>query len=239
MSDKILIVEDEPRVVRLVSEILGAAGYAIVSANSGKQALELAATEQPSLVLLDLMLPDQMDGYQVCQRLREFSIVPIIMLTAKAQDADKLRGFDAGADDYLTKPFNAKELIARVRAVLRRAQRPEEIVTRLFVCGEVEINFAQHRVVVRGESIELTRTEFALLRELALNANRVMTHQELLTRVWGPEYRDDLDYLRAYVRYLRKKLELDPANPQYLITCTGVGYQLICPAEKETTHLSP
>ncbi len=229
MSDKILIVEDEPRVVRLVNEVLRAAGYAVIAAGNGKQAMELVATEQPNLVLLDIMLPDNLDGYQICQRLREFSSVPIIMLTAKAQDADKLRGFDVGADDYLTKPFNAKELIARVKAVLRRTQQPEEIVTRPLVCGELEINFAQHVVTRDGESVELTRTEFALLRELALNANRVMTHQDLLTKVWGSEYRDDIDYLRAYVRYLRKKLELEPANPQYILTCAGVGYQLACP----------
>jgi len=239
MNDKILVVEDEPRVVRLVREVLTAAGYAVISVGNGEQAIKLVATEQPNLVLLDIMLPDQLDGYQVCQRLREFSSVPIIMLTAKARDADKLRGFDAGADDYLTKPFNAKELIARVRVVLRRVQQPEEIVTRPLVCGEMEINFAQHRVSVRGQSIELTRTEFALLRELALNANRVMVHQDLLTKVWGPEYRDDIDYLRAYIRYLRKKLEVDPANPQYILTCAGVGYQLICPTENGTTFSNP
>lgn len=233
MNNKILIIEDELRVVHLVMEVLSAAGYSVISAGNGKQALELMAIEQPNLVLLDIMLPDNLDGYQVCQRLREFSSVPIIMLTAKAQDTDKLRGFDAGADDYLTKPFNAKELIARVKAVLRRAQLPEEIVTRPLVCGELEINFAQHAVTIRGTPIELTRTEFALLRELVLNANRVMTHQDLLTQVWGPEYRDDIDYLRAYIRYLRKKLEADPANPKYILTCAGVGYQFACPEKTD------
>lgn len=239
MNDKILLVEDEPRVVRLVREVLSAAGYAVVSTGAGAAALKLVAIEQPHLVLLDIGLSDQLDGYQVCQRLREFSSVPIIMLTAKAQDADKLRGFDAGADDYLTKPFNAKELIARVRAVLRRTQQPEAIVTRPLVCGELEINFAQHQVTRRQQAVQLTRTEFALLRELALNANRVMTQPDLLTKVWGSEYRDDIDYLRAYIRYLRKKLEADPANPKYILTCAGVGYQLVCPAENEPHAANP
>lgn len=233
MNDKILIVEDEPRVVRLVSEVLGAAGYQVIAASNAKQAMELVAIEQPNLVLLDIMLPDDLDGYQICQRLREFSSVPIIMLTAKALDADKLRGFDAGADDYLTKPFNAKELLARVKAVLRRSQHPETITTSPLVCGELKINLAQHTVMMRGQSIELTRTEFALLRELALNANRVVLHQDLLTKVWGPEYRDDIDYLRAYIRYLRRKLEANPANPRYILTCAGVGYQFVCPEEDE------
>jgi two-component system KDP operon response regulator KdpE len=236
MTDKILIVEDEPRVVRLVSEILGAAGYRVMVASNGKQAIELVALEQPNLVLLDIMLPDGLDGYEICQRVREFSNAPIIMLTAKAQDADKLRGFDAGADDYLTKPFNAKELLARVRAVLRRSQQPEEIITSPLVCGELEINLAQHTVRVRSQPVNLTRTEFALLRELAMNANRVVLHQDLLTKVWGPEYRDDIDYLRAYVRFLRRKLEVDPANPHHILTCEGVGYQLVCPEKDEKPH---
>jgi two-component system KDP operon response regulator KdpE len=187
------------------------------------------ALEQPDLVLLDIRLPHGLDGYEVCRRIREFSEVPVIMLTAKAQETDVLHGFDVGADDYLTKPFNAKELVARVKAVLRRTQRPEEAVTATLTCGELEINFARRTVKVRGEKVSLTRTEYALLRQLALNANRVMVHQDLLTTVWGPEYRDDIDYLRAYIRYLRRKLEVDPSNPRYILTSPGVGYMLACP----------
>lgn len=157
------------------------------------------------------------------------------MLTAKAQEADMLRGFDVGADDYLTKPFSAKELVARVRAVLRRSQRPEEVTTATLQCGELEINFARRTVKVRGERISLTRTEYELLRQLALNANRVVLHQDLLTNVWGLEYRNDVDYLRAYIRYLRRKLEADPANPQYIITSPGTGYMLTCPEGDKTT----
>ncbi len=229
MSEKILIVDDEPRVVRLVSEVLKAVGYQVIAAASGKPALEMVALEQPDLVLLDILLPRGLDGYEVCRRIREFSDVPVIMLTAKAQETDMLQGFDVGADDYLTKPFSAKELVARVKAVLRRTQRPEEMVTTPLTCGEIEIDFARRTVKVRGEQVSLTRTEYALLRQLALNANRVMLHQDLLTNVWGQEYRDDIDYLRAYIRYLRRKLEADPSTPQYILTSPGVGYMLACP----------
>lgn len=232
MSEKILIVDDEPRVVRLVTEVLGAMGYDVVAATRGETALEKVALEQPDLVLLDVLLPGGMDGYDICRRIREFSDVAVIMLTAKAQESDILCGFDAGADDYLTKPFNAKELVARVKAVLRRTQRPEERVATIFNCGELAIDFARRTVQVDSEEVNLTRTEYALLRQLALNANRVMLHQDLLTEVWGMEYRDDLDYLRAYVHYLRRKLETDPANPRYIVTSPGVGYMLACPEEE-------
>jgi two-component system KDP operon response regulator KdpE len=229
VNEKILIVDDEPRVVRLVSAVLQALGYRVVAATNGDPALEMVTLEQPDLVLLDIRLPGDLDGYEVCRRIREFSDVAVIMLTAKAQENDVLQGFDAGADDYLTKPFSAKELIARVKAVLRRTQRPEEKITTAFTCGELEVNFARHTVKVRGEKVPLTRTEYNLLRQLALNANRVLLHQELLTEVWGPEYRDDVDYLRAYIHYLRRKLEVDPSNPRYIITSPGVGYMLACP----------
>jgi len=229
MTEKILVVEDAPRVMRLVTEVLQATGYQVIAASSGQPAIEVATLEQPDLILLDILLGDGLDGYEVCRRIREFSDVPIIMLTAKAQDADVLQGFDVGADDYLTKPFNSKELVARVRAVLRRARRPEEAMTTGFVCGDLEIDFARRTVSVRGEAVSLTRTEYDLLRQLALNPNRVMVHEDLLREIWGPEYRNDVDYLRAYIRYLRAKLEADPSNPQYIVTSHGVGYMLACP----------
>src|SRR5512143_312981 len=166
-GDKILVVDDQPRLVRLVSEVLRAVGYQVIAATSGQAAIEKVALENPALVLLDVLLPGGPDGYQVCRSIREFSDVPVIMLTAKATDEDILTGFDAGADDYLTKPFNAKELVARVRAVLRRAMRPEEVGTSIYRCGDLAIDFARHTVEVRGDRVELTRTEYALLRELA------------------------------------------------------------------------
>jgi len=233
MSEKILVVDDEPRVVQLVRKVLEAVGYQVIAAASGEPAIEMVALEQPNLVLLDILLPHELDGYGVCRRIREFSEVPVIMLTAKALESDVLHGFDVGADDYLTKPFNAKELVARVKAVLRRTQRPEEMVTATLTCGELEINFARRAVKVRGEKVSLTRTEYALLRQLALNANRVMLHQDLLTTVWGPEYRNDIDYLRAYIRYLRQKLEENPHEPRYILTTPGVGYMLNCPEGNE------
>jgi len=231
VTDKILVVEDEPRVVRLVSEVLKAMGYEVISAGSGAAALESVVLEEPDLILLDILLPGGMDGYQICQRIREFSDTPVIMLTAKALDSDLLRGFDVGADDYLTKPFNAKELVARIKAVLRRSCRPDEVVTSTQVCGDLEINFAQRTVRLAGQVVSLTRTEYGLLRQLALKPNCVQLHHELLFAVWGPEYRDDVDYLRAYVRYLRRKLELDPANPRLILTVPGIGYMLSCPEQ--------
>jgi two-component system KDP operon response regulator KdpE len=233
MSEKILVVDDEPRVVRLVREVLVATGFQVVAAGTGKSAIEMVALEQPDLVLLDILMPSGPDGYEVCRRIREFSKVPVIMLTAKAQETDMLQGFDVGADDYLTKPFSAKELVARVRAVLRRTTHPEEIASTTLTCNDLEIDFARRTVKVRGEQVSLTRTEYALLRQLALNANRVILHRDLLAEVWGPEYRDDIDYLRAYIRYLRRKLEADPSDPQQILTSPGIGYMLVCPDEGE------
>jgi two-component system KDP operon response regulator KdpE len=229
MGEKILVVDDEPRVVQLVRVVLEAVGYNVIAAISGESAVEMVALEQPDLVLLDIRLPNGPDGYEVCERIREFSHVGVIMLTAKAQQDDVLRGFRVGADDYLTKPFNAKELVARVKAVLRRTKYPEERGEAVMACGDLKIDFARRTVNVRGKKVALTPTEYALLNQLAQNPNCVMTHRELLTEVWGSEYRDDVDYLRAYVRYLRRKLEADPSNPVYILTSQGVGYMLACP----------
>jgi len=226
---KILVVEDEPKLVRLVREVLSATGYEVLTTNKGAQAIELVALEQPDLMLLDLVLTDEIDGFEVARRVREFSDVPIIMLTAKSRETDVLRGFDAGTDDYITKPFSSKELLARVRALLKRARHDAgETADNLLVCGDLTIDFARRRASKSGEAIHLTRTEYSLLYELASHANQVMLHEQLLTAVWGVEYRDDLDYLRAYIRYLRRKLEDDPANPRHILTSPGVGYMLEC-----------
>jgi len=227
---RILVVDDEPKLVRLVREVLTATGFEVMSTGSGENAVEMAALERPDLIVLDIVLSGTMDGYEVARRVREFSDVPIIMLTAKAREADLLRGFDAGADDYLTKPFSSKELLARVRAVLKRARRELAVPAESeIVCGELKIDLARRHVTAAGQQVQLTPTEYNLLHELASHRNQVLLHEQLLTAVWGTEYRDDLDYLRAYIRYLRQKLEPDPANPKLIVTSPGVGYMLVCP----------
>ena len=227
---RILIVDDEPKLVRLVREVVTAVGYSAFSTGSGASAIELVALEQPDLVLLDIVLSDAVDGYEVARRVREFSDVPIIMLTARARESDLLRGFEAGADDYLVKPFSSKELLARVRAVLKRARlEPAASPKPEIVCGGLRMDTARRRVMVGDREVKLTRTEYNLLHELSTHPNQVLLHEQLLTTVWGAEYRDDLDYLRAYVRYLRQKLEPDPANPKMIVTVPGVGYMLTCP----------
>lgn len=229
---RILIVEDEPKLVRLVSEVLTAVGFATLSTARGERAVEMVALEQPDLIVLDILLAGEMDGFEVARRVREFSSVPIIMLTAKARESDLLQGFNVGADDYLTKPFSSKELLARVRAVLKRSRQKGSGQTEAEIsCGPLRIELARRRVTRDGQEIRLTRTEYNLLRELASHPNQVLLHEQLLTAVWGFEYRDDLDYLRAYIRYLRHKLEADPANPKLLVTSPGVGYMLECPEE--------
>ena len=227
---RILVVDDEPKLVRLVREVLTAIGFDVMSTGSGENAVEMAALERPDLIVLDIVLSGAMDGYEVTRRVREFSDVPIIMLTAKVREADLLRGFDVGADDYLTKPFSSKELLARVRAVLKRARRePAAPVESEIVCGELRIDLARRHVMVAGKEVQLTPTEYNVLHELASHRNQVLLHEQLLTAVWGTEYRDDLDYLRAYIRYLRQKLEPDPANPKLIVTSPRVGYMLVCP----------
>jgi len=229
MSKKrILLVDDEPKLVRLVWEVLTATGFDVITIGSGREAVQKVALEQPDLVLLDIVLADEVDGYEVARQVRKFSTVPIIMLTARVEESDLLQGFDAGADDYITKPFSSKELLARVRAVLKRAGREGTTIAEI-ICGDLEIDLARRRVTRNGVNIHLTRTEFDLLQELATHLNQVLLHDQLLTSVWGPEYRDDLDYLRAYIRYLRRKLEIDPSNPRYIVTNQGVGYMLECP----------
>lgn len=231
---RILVVEDEPKLVRLVHEVLTATGYEVLTTSAGAEAIELTALEQPDLMLLDLVLTDEVDGFEVARRVREFSNIPIIMLTAKSRESDLLYGFDVGADDYITKPFSSKELLARVRALLKRArQEAGEPSSGYFNCGDLQIDFARRRAYRDGQNIHLTRTEYNLLYELASHPNQVMLHEQLLTAVWGAEYRDDLDYLRAYIRYLRRKLESDPANPRYILTSPGVGYMLDCPEEAD------
>lgn len=237
-SDKprILLIDDEPRVVNLVREVLGATGFEVLAAFSGESGVEVAALEQPDLVLLDIILPGAMDGYHVARRLREFTDVPIIMLTAKVREPDMLHGFDVGADDYITKPFSSKELLARIQAVLKRAGGGGvQVAAAEIVCGDVRIDLARRRVTVDEREINLTPTEYNLLHELAIHANQVLLHEHLLSKVWGAEYRNDLDYLRSYIHYLRKKLEADPANPKIILSRPGVGYMLVSPDGEQRT----
>jgi two-component system KDP operon response regulator KdpE len=227
---RILLVDDEPRLIHLVREVLVATGYEVLIAVSGENAIKMAALEQPDLILLDIVLTGVIDGYNVAQRIREFSNVPIIMLTARVRESDILHGFDVGADDYITKPFSSKELLARIQAVLKRSQgvAVQNTLSEI-ICGYVRIDLARRKVLIDDREIYLTPTEYNLLRELAVHPNQVLFHDYLLTKVWGAEYRDDLDYLRSYIHYLRKKLEADPANPKIIISSPGVGYMLVMP----------
>jgi len=229
-TSRILVVDDEPKLVHLVREVLIATGYDVLATCSGDHAIEMVALEQPDLVLLDIILSGNQDGYDVARRVREFSDVPIVMLTAKVRESDMLKGFEVGADDYITKPFSSKELLARVRAVLKRSRGEAVAPSEAEInCGSLHIDLARRRVSKNGRDIHLTPTEYNLLHEFATHINQVLLHEQLLTTVWGPEYRDDLDYLRSYIRYLRQKLEDDPTHPALIVRSPGVGYMLVCP----------
>lgn len=224
---RILVVDDEPKLIHLIREILNATGFEVLLTCSGEHAIDLVAMEQPDLVLLDIVLPGSLDGFAVSSRIREFSNVPIIMLTAKVRESDILHGFDVGADDYITKPFSSKELLARIRAVLGRSQGVSNQQSESeIICDDLRIDLARRRVTIEGKEVHLTPTEYNLLHELATHPNQVIIHEQLLSAVWGPEYRDDLDYLRSYIRYLRQKIEVDPSNPKIILRCPGIGYML-------------
>jgi two-component system KDP operon response regulator KdpE len=224
---RILVVDDEPKLVRLVHEVLTATGYEVLAARSGEQAIEMVAIEQPDMVVLDIVLLGEMDGYEVARRIREFSSIPIIMLTAKVREADMLRGFDTGVDDYIKKPFSSKELLARIHAVFSRTRtKAQDQIETEIICGDLRIDISRRRVVVGDKTVHLTPTEYKLLHELARHSNQVILHEQLLTAVWGPEYRDDFDYLRSYIHLLRRKLEPDPSNPRFIVRVPGYGYML-------------
>ncbi len=228
-TDCILVVDDEPRYVRAIRFNLEASGYEVLTARDGQTAIELAATEEPNLVVLDIRLAD-LDGFEVCQRIREFSQVPIIMLTALAEDTDKVKGLDVGADDYVTKPFSADELLARVRATLRRVRVSERQEPHpIFQAGDLVVDFAQQRVFARCQEVKLTPTEYRLLHELIREADRVLVPEYLLKSVWGTGYEGENHLLWQAVHRLRRKIEQDPKNPQYIQTRPGVGYVFVMP----------
>lgn len=225
---QILVVDDEPRYLKLVRYNLEAAGYEVLTVASGEEALSMVAGTNPDLIILDIRLPG-IDGYEVCTRIREFSATPIIMLTAKGEEGEKVQGLRLGADDYIAKPFGAEELVARVESVLRRSRTLEVEAPPILTIGELSIDFVQRKVTRGGQEVSLSPTEYRLLQYLAVNAGRVIVQEELLRKVWGPEYREGYEGLRVYIRRLRKKIEPDPGNPTYVITKPGVGYMLAYP----------
>jgi two-component system, OmpR family, KDP operon response regulator KdpE len=223
---RVVIVDDEPSLIKFVSQNLRARGYDVADAANGLEGVERVKEYKPDLVILDINMPG-MDGFEACSYIRQFSDAAIIMLTASGAEGDKIRALDAGADDYLTKPFGIGELMARVRAVMRRVSqaqtrstRQEEVST-----GNLTIDFEHRRVTVKGQPVKLTPTEYSLLEQLVTRPDSVLTHRELLSNVWGAEYRDETEYLRVYIGRLRRKIEDDPANPTYLLTEAGVGYR--------------
>jgi two-component system KDP operon response regulator KdpE len=226
MPEKILVIDDEETTVQLIAILLERRGYEVVKAYKAEDGLRRAYRNQPDLVLLDIMMPD-MDGWEVCKRLREMSDVPIIFLTARGETRDVVRGLEMGADDYIIKPYDNEELVARVRAHLRRSPRPNMSEEMVFNNGDFRINFMNREVRVRNEIKHLTPKEFNLLGVLVRNAGRVVTRTELVTEAWGEEYSDAIDSLKLYIHYLRQKLESNPERPEYILTLRGVGYRFI------------
>ncbi len=227
-AKRILVVDDEPRMIGFIRMNLELEGYQVLEAHNGLAALEMIRTQLPDLVLLDVMMPE-LDGFETLRMLREFSSIPVIMLTAKGEEDDKVFGLELGADDYVTKPFGSRELSSRVRAVLRRAEMPtaspEHAV--LKIDERLSVDFNRREVIVEGEHIKLRPTEYRLLYHLIENTGWTVPHEQLLAKVWGYEYRDETHYVRLYVNYLREKIEEDPANPKYILTERGVGYRFM------------
>ena len=224
----ILVVDDETRIARMIRMNLEHDGYEVIEANSGQQALDMVRSRMPNLVILDVMMPG-LDGYETLQILREISQVPVIMLTAKGEEEDRIRGLELGADDYVTKPFSPRELMSRVKAVLRRTEgnaggSDNDVIQ---VDDRLKIDFGKREVWVEGELVKLRPTEYRLLYHLVQNAGWVLTYDQILTKVWGYEYRDETHYVRLYINYLRQKLEKDPSNPVYILTERGVGYRFV------------
>jgi two-component system KDP operon response regulator KdpE len=227
MKKSILVVDDEPRMRRFVHMNLDLEGYEVMEAENGLKALDRVRENLPDLVVLDVMMPD-LDGFETLERIRETSAVPVIMLTVKGDEDDRIRGLDLGADDYITKPFSPRELSSRIRAVLRRVEPAKLGADKpLIIDEDLLVDFPHRAVIARGETIKLRPTEYRLLLHLVENAGWIVPQETLLSKVWGPEYRDDNQLLRLYITYLRKKIEPDPASPKYILTERGVGYQFV------------
>lgn len=222
----VLVVDDDIRILRMMQHMLRLEGYHVLAASSGEAALNVFDEETPGLILLDIMMPG-MDGYTVCRRIREFSRIPIIMVTAKGNDEEKVEGLNAGADDYVTKPFSAKELVARVKTVLRRTTLWDEHPEPTFSSNDLVVDFAHHRVTLRDQELSVTATEYRLLSYLVCNAGRVLTPDQILEKVWGEEYYGEYHLLRVNIARLRQKLEDAPEKPRFIATRTGIGYMFL------------
>jgi two-component system KDP operon response regulator KdpE len=222
---RLLVVDDEIRILNFLRSNLRAQGYEVVTASNGLEALEQFHATQPDLILLDILMPE-MNGLDVLKELRGFSKVPVIFLSARGNEREKIAGLDMGADDYIAKPFSPDELVSRIEAVMRRFKPSAPKIPDELFLGDITLDFKAHKVIVRGDEIYLTRLEWLLLSELALNADRLMTYEELLVRVWGAEYRDDVQFLRTWISRLRRKIEEKPDDPQIILTVTKMGYIL-------------
>lgn len=223
---RILVVDDEPRMIGFIRMNLELEDHYVIEAHSGMEALDAIRTQLPDIVLLDVMMPE-LDGFETLRMLREFSDIPVIMLTAKGEENDKVYGLELGADDYITKPFGPRELSSRIKAIFRRLEKPTTEEAVLKVDDRLSVDFNQREVIVNGEHIKLRPTEYRLLYHLIKNEGWTVPHDQLLQKVWGYEYRDEAHYVRLYVNYLREKIEEDPSNPHYIITERGVGYRFI------------
>jgi len=227
MAKTVLVVDDEPAQLRLVEQVLTGNGYKVIKAGSGQEAVRIIYEKKPDIILLDVMMPE-IDGWQTCRLIREVSDIPVIMITGKRNSEDDIvHGLECGADEYLVKPVGNRELLARVRAALRRAERPSYLNQNkkiVFANDYLTVDVAERRVVVKGERLKLTPREFRLLSLLVENADRILSHQQVLEKVWGWEYIDDVDYVRIYISHLRQKIEPDPSQPKYILTEPGVGY---------------
>jgi DNA-binding response OmpR family regulator len=223
----ILVVDDEQRMAEAVAMNLELEGFQIITATNGEEAVRKVTEDLPDLVIMDVMMPE-MDGFEALRRIREISTTPVIMLTVRGDEGDKIRGLDLGADDYVNKPFSPQELVSRVRAVLRRTEMPSPVPkTEIRVDNDLSIDFNRRKVIAHGNEVHLRPTEFRLLYHLVSNAGQVLNHETLLRRVWGYEYRDEDQYLWLYITYLRRKLEEDPKNPKYIIGERGIGYRFV------------
>ena len=234
-SAKVLIVDDEPQIRRVLRTTLASHGYTVVEARSGDEALEEIRHERPDLILLDVNMPGR-SGLETCSEIRTASDVPIIMLTVRNSERDKVQALDAGADDYVVKPFGVEELMARIRAALRRVAPAESIPP--FLSADLKIDFEKRTILVKGQPVRLTPKEFELLRQLVANQGKAMAHRRLLQAVWGPDYGEETEYLRVFINQLRKKIEPDPRNPRYITTEPWIGYRFERPHSGKSANKS-